>query len=158
MKILVAGVGNRLMGDDGFGPRVIDLLSKENLPSNTEARDIGTAGLTIATDLEDYNIVIFIDSMEMEGKPGKLYRSRVVVGDTTEDIADLARLTLHEAGLQGLLKFARAINTLPERVILIGCKPKDIGLSLELSPEVEAATQKAVRMVLDTLDTELSRK
>ena len=47
MRILVAGVGNRLMGDDGFGPRVIDLLRDENLPNNVEARDIGTANTSI---------------------------------------------------------------------------------------------------------------
>jgi hydrogenase maturation protease len=158
IRVLVAGVGNRLMGDDGFGPRVIDLLLKESLPMNVEARDIGTAGLTIATDLADYDLVIFLDSMEMEGEPGRLYKAKIEVLNTTEEVSELAKMTLHEVGLEGLLKFARAINTLPERVILIGCKPKDIHPTLELSQEVEAATLKAARMVLATLESDLSRK
>jgi hydrogenase maturation protease len=146
------------MGDDGFGPRVIDLLDNDNIPKNVEVRDIGTAGLTIATDLDGYDMVIFLDSMEMEGEPGKLYKSKIIVKDTTEDISDLARLTLHEAGLEGLLKFARAINTLPEKIILIGCKPKEIYPTLNLSPEVEAATFKAAKMVISTLEPELDKK
>ena len=64
-RILVAGIGNRLMGDDGFGPRVIDILESMELPENVEVRDIGTAGITIATDLSDYDFVIFLDTMNM---------------------------------------------------------------------------------------------
>ena len=72
-KILIAGVGNRLMSDDGFGPKVIDLLSSTALPENVDARDIGTAGVTIATDLSEYDLVIFVDSMNTEGEPGQLH-------------------------------------------------------------------------------------
>ena len=60
-KVLVAGVGNRLMGDDGFGPRVIDVLSNYSIPDHVELRDVGTAGITIATDLSDYDEIIFLD-------------------------------------------------------------------------------------------------
>ena len=150
-RVLVAGVGNRLMGDDGFGPRVIDLLSSTPLPENVELRDIGTAGLTIATDLSDYDLVVFLDSMEMEGEPGRLSRSEVDVEDIEEDAGDLARVSLHEVGLEGLLKFSKAIGTLPPRVVLVGCKPKDVGPSLKLSDEVESAAHEAVDMVLETL-------
>ena len=150
-RVLVAGVGNRLMGDDGFGPRVIDLLSSTPLPENVELRDIGTAGLTIATDLSDYDLVVFLDSMEMEGEPGRLSRSEVDVEDIEEDAGDLARVSLHEVGLEGLLKFSKAIGTLPPRVVLVGCKPKDVGPSLKLSDEVESAAYEAVDMVLETL-------
>ena len=156
-KILVAGVGNRLMGDDGFGPRVTDLLSLIPLPEIVEVRDIGTAGLTIATDLSDYDLVVFIDSMNIEGEPGQLYKSDVVVEGSLEDTTELSRFTLHEVGLEGLLKFSKAIGTLPPRVVLIGCKPKALGPSLVLSPEVEGATHRAAKMALDTVESFLSR-
>ena len=155
-NVLIAGVGNRLMGDDGFGPRVIDLLSMIPLPENIEVRDIGTAGLTIATDLSDYDMVVFIDSVNIEGEPGRLHKSDVVVEGSLEDTAELSRFTLHEVGLEGLLKFSKAIDTLPPRVVLIGCKPKAFGPSLELSPEVEGATHKAAEMALDTVESFLS--
>lgn len=148
---MVAGVGNRLMGDDGFGPRVIDLLLPIQLPENIELRDIGTAGLTIATDLSEYDTVIFLDSMKMGGEPGRLSRVEIDVEDVREDVGELARVSLHEVGLEGLLKFSKAIGTLPSRVVLVGCEPKDLGPGLRLSDEVERAAHEAVDMVLEIL-------
>jgi hydrogenase maturation protease len=155
-KVLIAGVGNRLMGDDGFGPRVIDLLSSTSLPDNVEARDIGTAGLTIATDLGEYDLVVFVDSVNIEGEPGQFHKSGIMVEEGGGDPAEFSRYTLHEVGLEGLLKFAKAIGVLPPRVILIGCKPKVLGPSLELSPEVEDALHRAAEMVLATVEAFLS--
>ena len=155
-RILVAGIGNRLKGDDGFGPRVIDLLSSRKLPDNVDARDFGTAGLTIATELTDYDVAIFLDAAESEGQPGSLQRSRLEVQAGIDESAELARLTLHEVGLEGLLKFSKTIGTLPGKVYLIGCKPKILVPTLELSPEVETAVEEAASMVMDTLDRVLS--
>lgn len=155
--VLVAGVGNRLMGDDGFGPRVIDALSSLNIPEYIELRDAGTAGITIATDLEDYDMVIFIDSMEMEGEPGKLKKARVENIEKLEGMDELAGMTLHEAGLEGLLRFSKTIGTLPSTVYLIGCKPDSTAPSLELSPIVENVIKTAVNMVLEILEKELGK-
>jgi len=146
----VAGVGNRLMGDDGFGPRVVELLSQRPLPPDVEVRDIGTAGLTIATDLEEFDAAIFLDSMELEGSPGTLRRMRVEIEDEGE-VETLARLTLHEVGLEGLLRFAKALDILPRVVYVIGCKPGSVEPRIGLSPEVEEAAHKAVKMVLETV-------
>lgn len=152
-KILVAGVGNRLMSDDGFGPRVVDHLLSVQMPENVELRDIGTAGLTIATDLEDFDFVIFLDSMKMEGEPGRLHVAEVKVKDA-EGVEELARMSLHEVDLVGLLKFSKAIGVLPPKVVLIGCKPVKISPSLELSEEVEEAVGRAAEIVLDMLGIE----
>jgi hydrogenase maturation protease len=151
-QILVAGIGNRLIADDGFGPRVVDILSDRELPDNVEVRDFGTAGMTIATDLADYDAVIFIDSSDHAGEPGSLYKTRLLVEEGVEDMGELARLTLHEAGLEGLLRFSKSIGTLPDDIFLIGCKPKVLGPSLELSPEVEVALGKAVALVHEILE------
>lgn len=155
-SLLIAGVGNRLMGDDGFGPRVIDLLSSAPLPGNVEVRDVGTAGLAIATDLSDYDLVVFIDSVNVEGEPGRLYKWDVVVEGSIGDVAELSRFTLHEVGLDGLLKLSKAMGTLPPRVILIGCKPESLKPGLELSPGVEEALHKAAEMALDAVSAFLS--
>lgn len=140
------------MGDDGFGPRVVDLLSSVPLPRNVEVRDFGTAGLTIATDLAEYRLAIFLDSMDMEGRPGRLVRTELVVEEGLDGMAELARLSLHEVGLEGLLRFSKAIGTLPPRVILIGCKPKATRPGLDLSQEVEEAAHRAVDMVLGIVE------
>jgi len=141
-----------LMGDDGFGPRVIDLLSATPMPMNVEIRDIGTAGVTIATDLSGYDLVVFLDSMDFEGEPGRLQKSIITVEDDGGDVAELSRFTLHEVGLEGLLKFAKAIGVLPPRVVLIGCKPKSLSPTLKLSPEVENALDTAAEMTISTVE------
>ena len=150
-RILVAGIGNRLRGDDGFGPRVIDLLESRELPDSIKVMDFGMAGITIATELSDYDVAIFLDSSESVGEPGSLQISRIVVEAGIDDSAELAVLTLHEVGLEGLLKFSKSIGTLPEEVYLIGCKPKVLVPTLDLSPEVEAAVEEAASMVMDTI-------
>ncbi len=150
-KTIIAGIGNRLLGDDGFGPKVTDLLNKMPIPDHIEVRDMGTAGITIATDLSDYQRAIFLDTMTMDGEPGKLYLTKLQVDEPAEDITELSRMTLHDADLEGLLKFAKAINTLPEEVILIGCKPKNLEMGLDLSNEVEAATHEAVEIVMNLI-------
>ena len=150
-RILVAGISNRLLADDGFGPRVVDLLSERELPDVVDVRDFGTAGITIATDLADYDAVIFIDSMDHEGNPGSLYDSSMTVEEGVEDVAEIAKLTLHEVGLEGLLRFSKAIGTLPADIFLIGCKPRTLEPSLELSTEVETALESAVTIVEEIL-------
>lgn len=150
-KTIIAGIGNRLLSDDGFGPRVIDLLNQLELPSHIDTRDMGTAGLTIASDLSEYHRVIFLDAMEMEGPPGRIIKTKISVKESTDEIIELSRMTLHAAKLEGLLKFAKAINALPEEVILIGCKPKSLEVGLLLSNEVEAATHEAVKIVLELI-------
>jgi hydrogenase maturation protease len=139
------------MSDDGFGPRVIDLLESMNLPDEVEIRDAGTAGITIATDLADYEVVIFIDSMEINGPPGNVSMNKLEVKNSGGNISELARTTLHEVGLEGLIKFSKAIGTLPETVYIIGCRPKILEPSLELSEKVEKALVRAVELVLKLL-------
>ena len=156
-KILVAGIGNRLIADDGFGPRVIDLLSETELPENVEVRDFGTAGMTIATDLVDYDAIIFVDSSDHEGHPGSLTKARLLVEGGVNDVADLARMTLHEVGLEGLLRFSKSIGTLPNDIFLVGSKPKKLEPSLELSPEVEGSLERATAIVYEIIEKILKK-
>jgi len=151
-RILIAGVGNRLMGDDGFGPRVVELLSSRSLPENVDLKDLGTSGITAAMEIEGYDLVIFLDSMKMEGDPGTIRQVEIDVHDMTEqDVLGLTEISLHEAGLEELIKFSKAIGSLPPRIILIGCKPKIICLGIELSAEVEQASHEAEKRVLEII-------
>ncbi len=106
------------MGDDGFSPRVIDLFISFSLPQNMELWDLGTAGLTVASNLSLYDFIIFLDAIEESREPGTLYKREITVDElNVEDVTDLVSLSLHEAGLEGLLKIAKALGTLPPRVI-----------------------------------------
>jgi hydrogenase maturation protease len=152
-KVLIAGIGNRLMGDDGFGPRVIDLLEGVTLPSNVDARDFATAGLTVATELDKYDAVIFLDTINLMENPGELHAIDISEIGEIDDAMVKPRAGLHDVGLPGLLRLAQTMGTIPHRIILIGCEPKSITQSLDLSEEVRRATQSAVGMVINILST-----
>jgi hydrogenase maturation protease len=152
-RVLIAGIGNRLMGDDGFGPRVIDLLDLVELPSNVDTRDFATAGLTVATELEKYDAVIFLDTINLMENPGELHVIDISEIGAIEDLIVKSKAGLHDVGLPGLLRLAQAMGTIPPRVFLIMCEPKSVAQSLELSEEVLRATKSAVGMVLNVLTT-----
>ncbi len=154
MKVIVAGIGNRLMGDDGFGPRVIDILSSTPVPEWVDLRDAGTSGQSLAYDLDEYGAVIFVDCMVTGLGPGVLSRFEVAAeGIGEEELRDPARASPHEGGLAGLIGYSRAIGTLPPRVFLVGCEPVNVSPHFGLSEEVEGAAQEAAREILSLLDS-----
>ena len=162
-KILVAGIGNKYMGDDGFGPRVVDALlnhlssadSDANADVNVDVRDVGLCGVTLAPDLADYSLVIFLDAVQRGGSPGTLYRAEIKAEDVSiwnenaKEEAILSPISIHETRLEEILRFAKAIGTLPEKVIFIGCEIKEVKLGEEMSEEVKNAVKKAVNIVLE---------
>jgi hydrogenase maturation protease len=150
-KILIVGVGNVLMSDDGFGPRVVEILSNKILPDNVELRNFGTSSLFLASELTKYKLVIFVDTLEIEGTPGELYRLDLEQEDMKMDVPSQHRLSIHDLGLDDLLRLSNVIGSLPKKMIVIGCKPVNSNLGSCLSVEVERAAEKAVKMILEIL-------
>jgi len=145
-RVLIAGIGNRLRGDDGFGPRVVEELARVGLPRGVELRDLGLARVTLAQDLEGFDMVVLVDAVQGEGEPGEVWVEALGV-EGEEDPAQLSRLSLHEVGLEGFLLFAKALGVLPPRIVLVGCVPGDLSPRLGLSGPVEAAVSQAVALV-----------
>ena len=167
-KILVAGIGNKYMGDDGFGPRVVDALlnhlssADSDVNADVDVRDVGLCGVTLAPDLADYSLVIFLDAVQRGGSPGTLYRAEIKAEDVSiwnenaKEEAVLSPISIHETRLEEILRFAKAIGTLPEKVIFIGCEIKEVKLGEEMSEEVENAVKKAVNIVLEEVSQYIS--
>ena len=152
-RILIAGIGNLLMGDDGFGPSVINSLENEAIPENIELRDIGIAGITMIAELEDFDSVIFIDAMNIEGEYGSLKIIKVNVENiTSEEALELSKFSIHEIDLEALLKLAKTIGTLPEEVYIVGCKPEKLDIEHGLSPKVRKAVPEAVKQIKELIN------
>ena len=152
MKILVAGVGDLLRRDDGFGPRVIEKLEGLNLPDNVMVKDYGTSSFELIFDLKDFDEVIFVDVVDFEGEDGeiKLIKPKArKMGE--EEVIKLINMSLHEIELQKIIDLAYSLNILPKKVLIVGCKPKDLGFGLELSEKVEKAVEKAVKIILEKI-------
>jgi len=149
MKILIAGVGDLLRRDDGFGPNVVKRLKSEASPDNIVIEDYGTSSYDLIFDLEDFDEIIFVDAMNHDGEVGEV---RLIepkarkMGE--EEVINSISMSLHETELQLVIDLAYSLNILPKKVSIIGCKPKDLGLGLGLSEEVETAVEDAVRIII----------
>ncbi|HDS46309.1 MAG TPA: hydrogenase maturation protease [Methanomicrobia archaeon] len=155
-KILVAGSGNKYQGDDGFGPHAVEALQREALPGTVEVRDVGMCGVTLATDLGDYDLVIFIDAVQKGGKPGTIYKTEIKAEEVEALRSDEEKhafiYDIREASLEDLLVYARAIGTLPPTIMVFGCEIQEITMSEKMTPPVAAAVPKVVDLVRKVLE------
>ncbi len=155
MKILIAGLGNKLRSDDGFGPRVVELLSNFKLPENVELADYGTAGFVLASELGEYDLAIFADAIKSD--EFDLCIIELNPSDIN-DVEELITFSLHEARVEEMLILAKKLGMLPKKVIIVGCQPENLDLGVGLSPRVEELAEKAAEVILKLLDKELKNK
>lgn len=143
-RILIAGMGNLLRGDDGFGVRVVERLSRMSLPAGTETYEAGGAGVALAQKLsEGFDACILIDATERRGVPGTLYRLTPCISGAPREIG------MHDLDPSRVLALARAMGALPSEILLIGCEPAQTEeLCGELSAPVAAAVEHAVATIL----------
>jgi hydrogenase maturation protease len=156
-RILVAGIGNVFLGDDGFGVQVAKRLQDAPLPEGVDVRDFGIRGMDLAYALqEDYSTVIFIDAAPRGEAPGTV--------SLVEPEMKLDEIVLDTHGMDPVrvLALARAMGRVPEGVLVVACEPQvvvrgehDDDLVGELSPAVGAAVGEATDLVV-SLVTELS--
>ncbi|HIE22768.1 MAG TPA: hydrogenase maturation protease [Candidatus Korarchaeota archaeon] len=151
-RVLIAGIGDLLRRDDGFGPRVVSELEKINLPDYVVVKDYGTSGLDLILDIEEFDEVIFVDAVDFEGKAGeiKVIEPKPRKINEKEAIRSI-NLSLHEIDLEKIIDLANSLNKLPEKVLIIGCKPKDLSFGLELSEEVKKAVERTIQIILEKI-------
>ncbi|KAA2263390.1 hydrogenase maturation protease [Solihabitans fulvus] len=158
--VLVAGVGNIFLGDDGFGVEVARRLSEVDMPDWVRVADYGIRGLHLAYDLVggEYDLTILADATSRDEPPGTVY---VVELDTPaqanppagEETAAAARfLDAHGMQPDVVLNLVAMLGGEPGQVLLVGCEPAALEHRMSLSPVVERAVDVAVRAVLDLLD------
>ncbi len=149
-QVLLLGVGNILMGDEGIGVRVVEyLLEHYEIPPSVEVVDGGTSGMELIGYFEEKDAIFIIDAIEKkEMTPGD-----VVILDLPEiGVIYRNRISPHQLGISEVLSVATLHEKLPSMVKLIGIKPKNIDPGLELSPEVKASLEKVERLLLKELE------
>jgi len=143
----IVGIGNTLLGDDGVGPRVIDMLAP-HLADNPDVAlvDGGTLGFALTGWLEDADCLIVVDAAKHGREPGEL----AVFEDEAMDAFVCRRgRSVHEVGLADALDMARLGGRLPARRILIGIEPETVDWGDQLSAPVAAAAEQAVAIILE---------
>lgn len=151
--MVIAGVGNVLRGDDGFGPAVIRALeSTAALPPGVRTIEVGIGGIGLVHELlEGCEVLIVVDAVDRGGPPGTLYvlEPEVPAMETLSEAEHPFLATdLHEVVPGRVLLLARALGVLPPLVRIIGCQPAETEeFSLELSPVVAHAVPGAIDAV-----------
>lgn len=155
MKTLIAGVGNVLLRDDGFGVEVARRLAEQTYQSTDfKIIDVGIGGIHLVLELlNGYDVLVIADASQQRNSPGTLQVLEAEVDDLadwtdkerSEFLADMHYTTPGKA-----LVLARALGVLPDRVWLIGCQPGDISdLGIGLTGPVSDAADTAVRRIME---------
>lgn len=148
MAILVMGLGNLVMSDDGLGGRVITELEKRYQPNpQVNLLDGGTLGLDLLPRLEGIDQLLIIDALQMDVPPGTIFR---LEGDDVPR-AFANKLSVHQMGLQDLLAVAELQGHLPRQLVVIGAQSATIEMSMDFSPAIAAAFDAVIAAVLDEL-------
>lgn len=148
--ILVLGIGNLVMSDDGAGVRVVQELQKRyRFPPHVEIMDGGTLGLDLLPKLEGIERLLVVDAVETGGKPGTLVR---LLGEELP-IALQTKISPHQMGLKDLLAVAELMGHAPREMVLVGIQPASIEMGDELSNNIAEQLEEMIDKVL----TELSK-
>jgi hydrogenase maturation protease len=155
-RVLVAGVGNIFLGDDGFGVEVVKRLAGRELPEGVEVKDFGIRGMDLAYALQDnYELVVFVDATPRGEEPGTVY---LIEPEIEEGGA--VSLDTHGMDPVKVIRLSRALGTSPTRTLVVGCEPQVIpgrrggsqthpydDMLMEMSEPVQRAVDEAVKLV-----------
>jgi len=162
-RILVLGLGNILLSDEGVGAHVAQLLQKEPLPANVEIVDGGTAALDALLLAQDIDRLVVIDALRAGQKPGTIYRAKFRAGEK-DKLAELlagqrgSRISLHQVGLIDALAIAEKLNSVPEEIVIIGVEPGKVDWGLELTDQVAQKLPEIINIVLKEIEDAVHTK
>ncbi|MFH1115948.1 MAG: HyaD/HybD family hydrogenase maturation endopeptidase [Pseudomonadota bacterium] len=147
--IVVLGVGNILLKDEGVGVRVVEeLQSRYDFPDNVRVVDGGTQGLWLMATLQEARRLIVVDAVHGGGPPGTVYR--LEKDDLPTGLR--AKQSAHDSDLVEALNLCRLLETEPETVVVVGIEPADIQpFGLELTPAVACKVEHLIENVLNEL-------
>lgn len=156
MRVLVAGVGNVLRGDDAFGVEVARRVADLPLPTGVRVVETGIGGIALVQELCDgWDALVVVDAVDRGRAPGAV----MLIDPEIVDVDALSwserhdlLADMHLATPERALMLARALGVLPDRVVLVGCQPEDAervgtGLSPSVAHAVELAVDEVVRYV-----------
>lgn len=149
LKILVLGIGNNLLTDEGVGIHVVEYLREHhpNLP-NVELMDGGTLSFTLAEPIAAADALIVVDAARLDAPPGTI---RSFEGEAMDTYMKGKRGSVHEVGLADLFDMARLTGDLPHKRCLIGIQPDSMDWGELPTSEVAAAIPEVAERVVNTV-------
>jgi len=157
-KVLVAGIGNVFLGDDGFGVALASRLARRELAPGVDVVDYGIRGMDLAYEMPEYDVVVMLDATPRGDAPGTLY---VIEPELDDD--DPVTVDGHGMDPVSVLALVRAIGGRLPRTLVVGCEPgsaispDDDELVADLTEPVREALDEGVRVV-ESLLADLDRE
>jgi hydrogenase maturation protease len=150
-KILIAGIGNIFLADDGFGVEVVCRLARQSFPPGVKVTDFGIRGFDLAYALmEGYEITILVDAYPGEGEPGTLFVVEPEVGDLNPAATPQGLVEPHAMNPMQVLRMAASMGGRLKKILLVGCVPATLGPEeghMGLSVPVAAAVDQAAKLI-----------
>ena len=152
-RILVAGIGNAWLGDDGFGGEVVTRLEARQLPEGAVVVDFGSGGLDLAYEvMRGYDALLLVDISRQGGAPGTLYVMEALEAEVEAGIEDGQVIDPHGMDPRTVLRFVKTLGAWPGKVMVVACEPTSVGeMGIGLSDEVGRAVDAAVELVAETI-------
>lgn len=147
-KILIMGIGNILLMDEGAGVRAVEDFEKRYvLPDDVEVLDGGTSGIELLTYIENREHLFIIDVVKFDAAPGSTIRME---GDEVPKYFT-GKISPHQLGISDLLAAAALTLCMPKHIVLLGVEPADLSTGLEMTDIVKTAIPKISDMLADEL-------
>ncbi len=148
--VVVLGLGNPLMADEGIGVYLVErLLESADKYSAVDFVDAGTGGLSILYQIEYHRKAIVIDCAFMDEPPGTIRR---FTPEEVQSVKVLAHQSLHEADLMQILALARQLGQAPDEVVIFGIQPERVEPGLGLSRTLMERIDEYISMILRELE------
>ncbi|MEM1520395.1 MAG: hydrogenase maturation protease [Candidatus Korarchaeum sp.] len=149
-RVLILGIGNRILGDDGVGSCFAEALSSLKLPGWIRAIDGGLGGIELLEEIENSDILFLVDSVAAEDDPGdrvKVYKVNELPMNPEEALMMLTEVGRHGVSPEILLSVALAIGKLPKEAYVIGIVPNSIELNDRISEEAKKGCIEALKLI-----------
>ncbi len=150
-RVVILGMGNILLKDEGVGIHAIRALQNSPLPANVDLEIVdGGTSTNILYLLDGADRLIIIDAVNGGGEPGTIYRFR----PNDIELEGQSVLSMHQIGLLEDLEMMECTGDRPKETVIVGVEPKEMGLGLELSSELEQKIPQITELVLEEIREE----
>jgi hydrogenase maturation protease len=147
--ILILGIGNILLKDEGVGVHTVNKMMSMALPPDVEVLDGGTRGLDLLSYIEGRKKIIVIDTVTTGDPPGTIYRFR----DESLVVNKPLLRTAHGIDFVDVINTSKMLGSKPDEIVFIGIEPEEISEGLELSPTIEKRVPALIKMVMKEIET-----
>lgn len=152
-RILVLGVGNLLLSDEGVGVHVAQRMMTMAMPPEVQVVEGGTDGFGLVNVITEADRMILIDAVRGGGQPGSIYRFEI---EDCPPYPDIFKTSVHQISILEVINLSSLIGSTP-RTTIIGIEPACMEMGMELSPVVAAKVPRVIQMIKEEVDASLGR-